>query len=1137
MENRADIQNQLLSNFRMKMKEGEWEDVHQLFTENPELYRPICKEMDLKFREIIQYEPLIEQKVENENLDQNTASQIPIEPTLILHPAIFLMLNIIQQTSLPISKDLRILLLEKIIPSLSKNIHNGHLKLITETLFDEILEGFQDEIYENIKLLNIVLKREDIRFKPEIKKIYYKCKELKLYRLVFNVIKEQPNLIREIQSELSNLIQYLAHSRIPPDEFRMIINEYFPKFIDKLNKKIGEEIKQFFENFILITEETEWIQDYHNLWTFNYYFQEFSDDQLESMISTIVLKKIKKNDILNKGHWLNQVLIKISWSSHYELVLLQYKEILELNYTQVISDAGLNNPEFYKMLELEELAKIDYLNRYLDRYYNNLKDKFGIDSLFSEYLISNYGNQTTINRFYQYFPNERKILNSVLKKAILEIDFTQGKDFSNFNINPHGVLGLVFGDNYYPHVSLDFDIAQKEKWLIQITGNDENKYFLSPHTTKFLRDFKEVSENVKERVIIYFAKRHFFPFFINAIKFYFQEIKPFIQKMVKWLKEFKTDEAKIFFNEREYLLLLKYLFLHKGDLSEDINSEFPELLEICPNSFEKAEFHMYFMQYRVSNHILNTIKPSTLGYYGSLKYFLLKNGCNLILNQKIEIGYLENLIGEIELLIDEIQYSKLEKRKKNRIKFEFEVFQCSILFELSQEQINVFNFNETKESLTKASKKLKNLLKLNMPTDLKREVENYAIIIDSFRTIICPIIFNQSNVSNQIVLKKIEEIKSNLVMKINGTSPKTLFLKRKINEFDYNPSNHTLNKIQLGKVTNLCPVFPKITEIVLLNYNEEKIYRWDNNLQSKSIPIKIAQHNQEMTLVIKFEKLINPDSYKLEILDLPPFITYQLKEMKQFFKKKHIEYKIRFWLNEKWKFSNSAEISIKHSHKLLQCESPSKFQLHISSENLVIKKNIDDFYRSLQPIHENLDENLLLKLNNLGFKNRQITSKHKSWLKIIKECFSMLRNFYDFRDSFRYIAKDWSDEKKDVNPFFASELKRRFGDGHVDNSRISDGDADHFVFSIPIEDKLIRTSENIQNRNPIIEKFEKHKKQFMREAKEGFSVIFFADIRDEVIQGKIDAQPLQECFEIFNENSTWFVVFLFQAFQNSPSTC
>jgi hypothetical protein len=1137
MENRADIQNQLLFNLRSRIREGDWEKAHQLFNENPVLFEPVCGECEVKFKEIIQSEPIIEQKIKNEIQDENSTNQIPTEPTLILHPALFLMINIIRQKPLTISKDLKILFIETIIPSLSKNIHNGHMKLITETLFDEIVERFQDEIHENIKLLYLVLKKEDPRFKPEIKKIFYKCKELEHYGLLFNVIKEQPDLIREIQFELPNLVQYLSHSRIPPGEFRAIINEYCPKFLDKLNLKMKEEIKQFLDDFKLITEETEWIHDYHNLWTFNYYFQEFTDDQLELIVSTILLKKIKKNDKLNEGHWINQVLIEISWSSHYELVLLQYKELLELNYTQAIADAGLKNPEFYTKLELEELTKIDYLNRYLDKYYNNLKDKFGIDSLFCEYLKSNYGHQTTINKFYKYYPNDRKILNSVLKKAILETNFTLEKDFSNFIINPHIVLGLVFGDNYYPYVSIDFEIEQKEKWLIQITENDELEYFFSPYTTKFLRDFKEFSENVKERVIEYFTKRHFFPFFINAIKSYFQEIKPFIQTIVKWLKEFKTEGADIFFNEREYLLLLKYLFLHKGDLPKDINTEFPELLEICPDSFEKAEFYMYFMDYNEAQQILNTIKPSTLGYYRCLKYFLLKNACNVILNQKIEIGYLENLIREIKPLLEEIQNSQLEKNKKNRIKFEYEVFQCSILFELSQEQIMVLNFTEAKESLTNASEKSKNLLKLNMPTDLKREVENYSVIIDYFRSTICPIIFNQSNVSNQIILKKIEEIKNNLVKKIEGTSPKTLYLKKKINEFDYNPSNHTLNKIQLGKVANLCPVFPKITEIILMNYDGENIYRWDDNLQSKSIPIIIAQLNQELTLVINFKNLVNPDSYKLDILDLPPFITYQLKELKQFFKKNQIEYKIRFWLNEKWKFSNYAEISIKHSHKLLQCESPSIFQLHISSENVVIEKNINDFYRTLPPIHENLDENLLLKLNNLGFRIRQNTSKHKSWLKIIKECFSMLRHFYDFRESFRYSAKDWSDEKKDMNPFFASELKRRFGDGHVDNSRISDGDADHFVFSIPIEDKLIRTSENIHNRNPIIEKFEKHKKQFMREAKEGFSVIFFADIRDEVIHGKIDAQPLQECFEIFNENSTWFVVFLFQAFQNSPSTC
>ena len=123
-----------------------------------------------------------------------------------------------------------------------------------------------------------------------------------------------------------------------------------------------------------------------------------------------------------------------------------------------------------------------------------------------------------------------------------------------------------------------------------------------------------------------------------------------------------------------------------------------------------------------------------------------------------------------------------------------------------------------------------------------------------------------------------------------------------------------------------------------------------------------------------------------------------------------------------------------------------------------------------------------------------------------------------------------------MNHWMSKILRIYFHNRLRDGTLVSDGDSDHWIDDIPIEDKLLRTSEKLGTDTLIEEKYNKEKKQVFREAgKVSFGILEIADIREEIKNNKIPALPLKKCFKIEYENHTWIAVFLFQAFTKPPS--
>jgi len=178
------------------------------------------------------------------------------------------------------------------------------------------------------------------------------------------------------------------------------------------------------------------------------------------------------------------------------------------------------------------------------------------------------------------------------------------------------------------------------------------------------------------------------------------------------------------------------------------------------------------------------------------------------------------------------------------------------------------------------------------------------------------------------------------------------------------------------------------------------------------------------------------------------------------------------------------------------------------------------------------------QLNDLNFW-KQYTELPPSgllWLKIIQKLFGLLRASSKDRKIFREQAQNWKNEPNDMAPWTNDWLEEKFGVKHNIQSRISDGHSDHFINDVPLEDKLLRTNENLNDKDIIEEKYEKEKRQIIREGiLSGFQILIIADIRYEIKDNKIVAKKVPECFKVFYEDGYWTAAFLFQAFTNPPS--
>ena len=231
-------------------------------------------------------------------------------------------------------------------------------------------------------------------------------------------------------------------------------------------------------------------------------------------------------------------------------------------------------------------------------------------------------------------------------------------------------------------------------------------------------------------------------------------------------------------------------------------------------------------------------------------------------------------------------------------------------------------------------------------------------------------------------------------------------------------------------------------------------------------------------------------------------------------------------LNAKYQFIESY-LGLRPKPKLIR----PKLQNNVNSSTLK-KKSVNEFRSDFKEC----DFEINSQLRDLKFFEMSLSPNTQVWLEIINEFLTILHSCYDYPDYFRTPAQKWKSEPKDMSPWVSTVLLRKFKERLKDKSGVSGGDSDHWIDEIPIEDKLLKSEENLNHENILEEKYNKHKGQIFREAgKSGFGILCIADIRGKIKSNKIAAFPLKKCFQVFYENDIWVAVFLLQAFTETPS--
>lgn len=312
------------------------------------------------------------------------------------------------------------------------------------------------------------------------------------------------------------------------------------------------------------------------------------------------------------------------------------------------------------------------------------------------------------------------------------------------------------------------------------------------------------------------------------------------------------------------------------------------------------------------------------------------------------------------------------------------------------------------------------------------------------------------------------------------------------------------------------------------------------NIQSRPLSLftnrNIIIDNTPLNKISNFYKFFNEFEYYIEDLNIELFIRFKdyiLKGRRSLSQTNSIFTEFIDYLNIKDPFETY--LNLRYGLQVIEMR-------FFSIKQKIINYQIKPSKVSKEVVNtgfKDLNFEIKNKLDYLGFFdifNPELKNLN-SWLECISFFGNLLKQSYRRKEVFRASAQSWSNETKEMQPWFSFFIEFRFADRYNEEAQISDGKVEHWVDNIPIEDKLIRSNEKLNDENIIEEKYQKHKKQILREGgNSGCIILILADIREEIKSNKYHAKIPKKCFNIFFENDIWIAVFLFQAFTKTPST-
>lgn len=1033
-----------------------------------------------------------------------------------LSDSIEIVLNLINERPEIFSDRLREYLLEKILP-LSESLSGNAQEKINNAMGKYLIETRGEELTKYPRLFkNLVPK-----YPEQVSDFLPKIIELNRWKIVFRLFILKPKLINSHQQFVKPCINNNFFHIYRYKELKRTLEKLDKhQLLNTIKKDLKKRSQDFLMDFKTILKEDftiEWIKNQKIHLSTAILF--LKDEELKQIIEIILEFNIKWNHRDPIASQINQFLSFLQKNN---------KKYLLKNYIQDFKDLGYNIIREYirfenfdkELIQEFDISIFDIVDKdpeinaqYIDKLYGK-----EIVKAF-KYHLENYMNRPqVISVFFKAKPELTKKFTKVLENYYKNINFG-GMSTRDHTFEYSSVL-FGFFENYNPTFSPQFYIQKVKEFL----SNPRNREYFNPWSLTLLNHFDKMGKTLQEDIIELLIERKRY----NTIAFsLINKPKKFSNFISQFLEMTSDNENEIRAIIEIFKLILRTHIAHKN-----IFKKLKNTLSFMPNTYEKGLFLSFIGEREKA--FLCFQKSLNREISISQKIFILTDYIieRLAIKNEISILSLESLKTSIEQLEGEFYYYNIIKEAGRKFPFKINFLKARFMLFIGIDYMNKDDYEQSREKLINSKNIFNDLSNSKTLPDYNKH------IIELYRDVSL-VLFN--------LIKKIETLKvNNEISKLNdelSTELAHVDFKPSIDDIKIRNLKTSLQNLYFteeGKLThlpfelpaNFCPLPPPIDSIYIKKLEpNKKLYPWNNTNERKLhfMPLNLSNNFQRLEIIQVFAKK-KKFPYIIDFEKSPLVKIYQSNSIYELGRNRfEIEIKsegffgkreINFCLKQNDICSVGIDMTL-----------PVK---HLDSPKTVYKNILKDLEKKYPEAHFELKN----QLDQLEFAKEypNLSPSGKLWLKLINELYLKLRVSAKDAHFLRKKAQNWNNEEKDMSPWTNELLENIFGHKHNIKSQISNGHSDHFIDDLAIEDKLLRTNENLKNKNIITQKYEKEKRQIMREGILcGFQILLVVDIRDEIRNNEIVAIKIPKCIKIFYEDDYWTAVVLFQAFTKTPA--
>ncbi len=1083
------------------IKNHEWITINKILKDSP--------------KQLIDVSKNIEEELLKGYIDKN---KIFIRGENRLERPFLICIELIINNERSFTSKFKTLICDKIFPD-SENLNEQQLELFVKALGIEIIQQIGEIISEYPRVVKFLINH----YPEKIQDFFPIIIDNGWWDLGFLLIHQYPPLLKHYRHEAEKLFMEHNYNRWQYNDMRELLVKNYSDVVDLMDQVRNERRSLFYEKLKTTSDNPEdlsWLYDKQPY--FSVGIDLFTDDEIRNIIRIILSLEFYRNHDDKNFYWANWCLIEIGWVKKRNLFEEFIEKLFELDYYQVIGDFFKEFPLKIKDSKDLFLKEPSFIYSDLFKEYFSYFEIVNPSKVFEGWLKKGFPFSHLIAIFYHNYPELENEFTIILENYYNEMNFANpSEDYHSIDL---GNILTKVTEGFYPKYSISF----LQNKLKEFLSSRENITWFNPYLgTHLANNFNLLEEALQDQILLILLERRLGTL-ARFLMVNFSNFKKYINKILNY-------EPKDLQYTRSYVYIIQ-IIIRKTINETDIFTKCLKKLNSLEDSYEKAQLQSYLGHHEEALNaytgvIENEITIPSLAYT-LIDYkidYLELNIYTLTMN---DFSTLSNEI--LEILEHFINYN-LNQNKKGQFIFKASYYHGRLLLSYGILLINYRSYEEAKDCLDQAYEFLSGLINPKLPQETETIINTYERIASLLIQLI-PIIKNnkESHYNRLNSILKVEL--ASIIKNLESTDPKLNRIIEEINLLTFDEKG-CLKQLKCDLPASFCPRPPNINRKYLQNEDGDIIYEWNNKNMPKLYydPIKVSTIWELFNLIIEFADEEITFEYNLDIKH-PNFIQSDIKDSE--FEKDSINF--IFYLKSEI-VSGKLEIMllIKPNDR---CVIPLTLKFPIIHLEHTIKAqpevNHKTIYNEISSGYDELDIEINAILTDLSFWTINISNSGSMllWIEIIKEFFNILHKCYDYEGFYRKKAQKWIYEKRDMNPWIGGVLKDHFQDKHKDHSSVAGGDADHWIEQIPIEDKLLRSNENLNNDTVIEDKYEKHKNQILKEAgRSSYGVLVIADIRKEIKNGSFIPLPLKKCFKVYYENDTWIIVFLLQAFIKTPS--